>query len=89
MFLVLNGTVYVTIGDERHVLEAGDVAWVPRGEVHGFGTGGTSGTLLAVDTPQPLDGYFRDLMAAFPPGTRPDPEIAGQIMARHDTHRIA
>jgi len=45
-------------------------------------------TLPAFDTPQPLDGYFRDVAATLSPGSVPDPAVAGEIMTRHDTHRV-
>lgn len=87
-FVVIDGTVHLVVGGQRHLLHAGDVAWVSRGDVHNFSTTDHPVTLLEIDTGQPMDGYFRDLAAAFSPGTRPDPRVAGEIMARHDTHRV-
>lgn len=87
---VLDGEVDLTIGTATSRHGAGEALWVPAGTPHGFSTATTDGVrLLQVDTPRALDGYFRDLAAAFPPGTAVDPAVVGEIMTLHDTRPVA
>lgn len=89
VWFVVTGQVRLRLGTEELLLRAGDAAWVPHGQPHSFSTGSDEATMLQVDTPRPLDAYFRDLAEAFPRGTRPDPSTVREIMARHDTRPIA
>ena len=89
VWFVVTGQMQVKLGDDELDLSAGDVAWIPHGQPHTFATGPEPATMVQFDTPRPLDAYFRDLAEAFPRGTRPDPLIVGEIMARHDTRPIA
>lgn len=85
VWVVVAGEVRLRLGGEELLVGSGDVAWVPHGQPHSLSTGGEAATMLQVDTPRPLDAYFRDLAEAFPRGTRPDPSTVIAIMARHDT----
>lgn len=89
IWYVIEGVVEVRLGSDKWDLEAGDVAWVPHGQTHSFGTAAARAVMLQIDTPRALDAYFRDLAAAFPRGTTPDPVIVAEIMARHDTRPIS
>ena len=40
--------------------------------------------MLAIDTPRTLEGYYRDLAAAFPPGTPLDRAKVSEIQQRYD-----
>lgn len=88
VWVVMEGTVEVTVEGSDYRLGRGDVAWVPHGHTHRFGTGDSEATMMQIDTPRSLDGYFRDLAAAFPRGTRPEPALVTEIMARHDTRPV-
>jgi hypothetical protein len=46
---------------------------------------GRPARMLAVDTPGTLEGYYRDLAAAFPPGTPLDRNVVAEIQQRYDT----
>lgn len=91
LWYVLEGEVTVALGDEPpRTCGRGACAFVPVGVPHTFSTSGTDGvTMLQVDTGQPLDGYFRDLAAAFPPGHPVDRTKVGEIMRRHDTRPVS
>lgn len=88
IWYVVEGSVEIRLGDERFDLRPGDVAWVPRGQAHSFGTRDQPAVMLQVDTPRALDAYFRDLAQAFPRGSRSDPAVVAAIMSRHDTRPI-
>ena len=88
IWYVVDGSVEVRLGDGQFQLGPGDVAWVPHGEAHSFGTTDRSAVMLQIDTPRALDAYFRDLAKAFPRGTKPDPAVVADIMRRHDTHSL-
>lgn len=86
VWYVLEGALQLTIGEETGLHGAGTSVFVPAGTPHGFGTPeGRPAVLLQVDTPMALDGYFRELTDAFPPGRPVDPDLVGEIMRRHDT----
>ncbi|MCP2341596.1 cupin domain-containing protein [Actinomadura rupiterrae] len=86
VWYLLAGGLEILLGERTLRLTAGDFAFVPRGLVHAFANGGDRpATLLQVDTPHALDGYFTDLAEAFPAGTTLDPAVIAEIQRRHDT----
>lgn len=86
VWYVLAGTVRVQIGERVSDVEAGGCAYVPAGTPHTFGNAsGSSARMLALDSPGTLEGYYRDLAAAFPPGTPLDRHIVAEIQQRYDT----
>jgi len=86
LWYVLAGQVDVLIDEEPSRLAAGDFAFVPRGTTHTFANlGGEPATVLEIDAPRTLDGYFAELAQAIPPGTAVDPEVVADIQRRHDT----
>ena len=38
-YLVRSGSAELTLGDDVHAIEAGDVVWIPRGTLHGVKAG--------------------------------------------------
>lgn len=89
LWWVLAGAVRLTVGSEAHACGPGSCVYVPAHVVHGFSTADSDGaTLLQVDSPRALDGYFRDLAAAFPPDRPVDPAAVAAIMRRHDTQPV-
>lgn len=90
VWYVLAGTARLTVEGEASDVDPGSCLLVPAGVGHTFANVSTTTVrLLQVDTPRPLDGYFRELAQAFPPGTEVDPEVTGEIMRRHDTWPLA
>ena len=91
LWYVVDGEVTMALRDDPpRTFGPGACAYVPAGVPHTFSTSGTAGvTMLQVDTGQPLDGYFRDLAAAFPPGQPVDRTKVGEIMRRHDTRPVS
>lgn len=90
VWFVLDGEVELTIGDRVERYGEGSCVFVPAGVPHTFSTStGGAVRILEIDSPRPLDGYFRDLAAAFPAGRPPDPEAVRAIMRRHDTRAVS
>lgn len=86
VWYVLAGTVHLTVEGTARDVEPGGCLLVPAGVGHTFANSSADPVrLLQVDTPRPLDGYFRELAQAFPAGTEVDRETTGEIMRRHDT----
>jgi quercetin dioxygenase-like cupin family protein len=77
-FCVLDGTLTVLLGDERHEAPAGSYALVPPGNVHTVSNPSEAPVrFLNVSVPSGLDTYLRELAAA-------DPSQYASIAARHD-----
>lgn len=90
LWYVLDGLVQLRVGDTAATFEPGSCLYVPSGTPHSFGTPPeASAKMLQIDTPRPLDAYFRELATSFPPGQPVDPRLVGEIMRRHDTHPIS
>lgn len=79
-FYVLDGEMDFLLGDERMVVSAGSLVFVPRGTTHTFATVGDGGAkVLVVMTPQ-VAALVEALHA-------PDltPEMRAEVWARHDS----
>ncbi len=82
---VLEGTVLLQIGEDRHELTAGAFAWIPRDTPHAFANAaGTAVRMMNICVPGGLEGlfaeqgeYFARLRGA------PDPAELGRIGARY------
>lgn len=58
-FYVLSGSMEMQVGEQRHVLEAGEFAWVPRGTAHTFANAGTAiARALTIATPGGIEDFF-------------------------------
>jgi quercetin dioxygenase-like cupin family protein len=67
-FYILTGKVAFQIRDERHVLSAGQLAWMPRNTPHAFSNAGAEpASGLTVSTPGGLENIFAELRAGNPP----------------------
>lgn len=61
-FYVLEGTVVLQIGDERHTARAGTFAFVPRETIHGFHNAGSKrATLLVMHHPAGVERYLEEM----------------------------
>jgi quercetin dioxygenase-like cupin family protein len=66
-FYILSGQVRFQIGDQSHVLGAGQLAWMPRNTPHSFSNAGSEpASGLTVSTPGGLENVFDALRAGRP-----------------------
>lgn len=85
VWYVLAGTIDLVVDGEAARHGPGACAHVAAGRPHTFSTAGCGpATVLEVDSPRALDGYFRELGAVLGAGP-PDPGRVAEIMRRHDT----
>jgi mannose-6-phosphate isomerase-like protein (cupin superfamily) len=87
---VLEGTVLVQIGEQRHELAAGAFAWIPRDTPHTFANAsGTATRVLALAVPGGIEGLFADQGVYFAQ-LRGAPDLAelGQIGARYGSRLL-
>ncbi len=88
-FLVLAGTLTVQTADGDVELAAGDLAWAPRGAVHGYANTGTAEVrALCLYTPAGYEQYFRDVHAAEAEGRPATPELLAELRARYATRSV-
>lgn len=84
-FYVLEGTLTVVLGDGEIEAPAGAYACAPPGVVHTFvNRSGEPVRFLNLNTPGGWEDYIRDLAAATPADGPPDPQVMGEVLARHD-----
>ncbi|HXV96163.1 MAG TPA: cupin domain-containing protein [Gaiellaceae bacterium] len=84
-FYVLEGTLTVRVGDGEVEAPPGTYACVPPGIVHTFANRSDGPVrFLNLNTPGGWEDYIRDLAAATPADGPPDPQLMGEILARHD-----
>lgn len=67
-FVVLDGEVTVLIGEDEHLLRAGERATVPYNTVHTFRLGSDAARLLAITDGIAAGRFFEDLHANVAPG---------------------
>jgi mannose-6-phosphate isomerase-like protein (cupin superfamily) len=87
---VVEGTLLVQVGEDRHELTPGTFAWIPRDTPHTFANaGGTAVRAINVSVPGGLEGlfaeqgeYFAHLHGA------PDPVELGRIGARYGSRLL-
>jgi len=84
-FYVLEGTLTVRVGDEELEASPGTYACLSPGVVHTFANLSDGPVrILNLNTPGGWEDYIRDLAAATPADGPPDPEVVGEVLARHD-----
>jgi mannose-6-phosphate isomerase-like protein (cupin superfamily) len=85
MFLVIEGTLTLRLGDEEQRVEAGTFVCIPPGVVHTFSNpGDTPVRFFNFNTPAGWESYMRDLAAAASEGRTPTPEEIGRIASKYD-----
>ncbi|MEU4559574.1 cupin domain-containing protein [Actinoplanes sp. NPDC023936] len=81
VFLLIEGSALVWVGDERHELEEGGIVYLPRNIPHGYRITSERADLLVIATPGGLEKMFRhagrDLTTPRPDGF----EISRQLLA--------
>lgn len=81
-FLVTDGRVTLTVGDETRSLGAGELMWCPKGVQHAFAIETERATMIEMSTPGGLEGAFLELSmpnevgADLPPLQGPPPAEA-------------
>lgn len=85
-FLCVEGEFKIRVGDEVIEVKAGDVAFVPRGTIHGFkNVGSTTGVLQYIFSPAlTMEQMFEDYAEAAKQGLE-DPKELAAIAERHGT----
>jgi mannose-6-phosphate isomerase-like protein (cupin superfamily) len=84
MFYVLEGTLTVSLGDEKREVGPGTFICVPPGVVHTFSNPGEHPVrFLNFNTPSGWENYMRDLAAAAQAGPLTAQEI-GKVASRYD-----
>lgn len=87
IILVLAGSVAVWVGDERHEVGEGGVAFLPRGVPHAYRVTSETADLLGICTPAGFEGFFRavghDLSQPKPDSWAITPAAMGEAVARY------
>jgi mannose-6-phosphate isomerase-like protein (cupin superfamily) len=84
LYILLEGRLELTRGDELLDLGPGDVAAVPAGVVHAFTVcGDAPARWVNVWAPGGFEGYFEEAAAALPQDAPPDPVVLAAIAARY------
>jgi len=88
-FYVLEGTLTVRIGNERHALTAGSFALVPPGVVHTFANETDEPVrMLNVLAPAGFERFLQEV-AERGDGDVPDPATLAELASRYDFHPAA
>jgi mannose-6-phosphate isomerase-like protein (cupin superfamily) len=84
-FYVLSGVLEMQVGEQRHLLGAGEFAWVPRGMAHTFANAGPDAAhALTIATPGGIEDFFveQSRYLASSAGD-PDRAVLAEIRERH------
>lgn len=86
-FVVLAGQLTLLGADGETTLGRSDVAYAPRGSVHGFRNAHTSlpVTALCISTPAGYEQFFRDVQSANERGEVLDAASMAALRGRYDT----
>jgi len=88
VFLVLEGSVTVWVGDARRELAEGGICFLPRGLPHAYLVTSETARVLNICTPGGLEAAFREagwiLTAPAPAGWAVAPEAVAQAFAKVD-----
>ena len=85
-FVVLAGELTVAAQGGETVLHAGDLAYAPRGSLHGFRNATAEDvTALCLYTPAGYEQYFRDVHSAVEHGRELTEDLLRGLRARHAT----
>ena len=84
LYVLLQGRLELTRGNELLDLGPGDIAVVPAGVAHAFRVcGDTQARWVNVRAPGGFEGYFEEAAAALPADTPPDPKVLAEIASRY------
>lgn len=89
LFFVLVGELTVATENGEVMLGAGDLAYAPRGSVHGYRNAtAVATTALCVYTPPGYEGFFRDVHAAVAAGHELSDERLRGLRSHYDTDTV-
>lgn len=87
IFLMLAGDAVVWVGEERHEIRSGDIAFLPRGVPHTYRVTSPNADMLTLCTPGGFEEFFRtaghDLSRPKPEGWAMSPPALAEAMATH------
>jgi mannose-6-phosphate isomerase-like protein (cupin superfamily) len=89
MFLVIEGTLTIRLGEEEQEIEAGTFVCVPPGVVHTFSNRSEVPVkLLNFNTPAGWENYMRELAVAASEGRPLTPDVIGPIASKYDFRAV-
>ncbi len=85
-FYVLEAEIEYQVGDRIVRVVEGSTVFVPHGLGHKFGNpSDRRARMLQIDSAGGREAMFKEMSAAFPPGSTLDPSVLLEILERYDT----
>lgn len=85
-FIVLEGTLAIDVVAGEVQLGRGDLAYAPRGALHGYRNDGQDAVVgLCLYTPAGYEQYFRDVHALIETGQEPTAEALARLRSNYAT----
>jgi quercetin dioxygenase-like cupin family protein len=82
-FYVLEGEITLWVGDEQHVLRAGESVLAPRGVPHTVRVGDRDARWLVTSTPAGFEAFVRAVGSTEPQAALPSPDELARVAAEH------
>jgi quercetin dioxygenase-like cupin family protein len=82
-FYVLEGELTLWVGDEKHVLRAGESVLAPHGVPHTVRVSGGDARWLVTSTPAGFEAFVRAVGSTDPQAALPSPEELTRIASEH------
>ena len=82
-FYVLEGELTLWVGDEQHVLRAGEGVLAPRGVPHTLRVGDRDARWLVTSTPAGFEAFVRAVGSTEPQAALPSPDELARVAAEH------
>jgi mannose-6-phosphate isomerase-like protein (cupin superfamily) len=85
-FYVLEGEIQYQTGERMVRASAGSSVFVPHGVAHKFANPAANpARMLQIDSHGGREGMFKEMAAAFPPGSLLEPKLMLEILQKYDT----
>jgi quercetin dioxygenase-like cupin family protein len=82
-FYVLEGELTLWVGDEQHILRAGESVLAPRGVAHTVRVGDRAARWLVTSTPAGFEAFIRAVGSTEAQAALPSPEELARVAAEH------
>jgi quercetin dioxygenase-like cupin family protein len=82
-FYVLEGEITLWVGDNQHVLRAGESVLAPRGVPHTVRVGDRDARWLVTSTPAGFEAFVRAVGSTEPQAALPSPDELARVAAEH------